>query len=440
MTAATAPAASPKGLRAWGQAVLVYRQPRMVAALALGFSCGLPFMLVGQTLSAWLRQSGIERATIGMLSWVALLYTIKFLWAPIVDRLRLPALHDLLGRPRSWMLLAQAGIVLAVINLSRHDPAVDLAAVVASAILIAFCSATQDIAVDAWRVESAPPDEQGAMAAAYQLGYRAAVMAGTAGAFWIAGDQGWHVSYLSMAGLALIGVVATLLTREPVPRDGAAAAQRGTLVDAVVSPLTDFFTRHGMALGVLLFLFIGCYRLTDFAMGPMANPFYLDHGYTLKEVAAVVKGVGLFAALAGVVIGGIFVARLGVLRALVAGSVLMMCSNLGFAALATTQGADLVLLGVVNSFDNIAYNVHGTALLAFLASLTSARYTATQYAVLSSVYALPGKLLMGFSGIVAEHLGYAGFFLYTASLSLPGLLLLYAVSRQYRVPTNPGAA
>jgi PAT family beta-lactamase induction signal transducer AmpG len=214
----------------------------------------------------------------------------------------------------------------------------------------------------------------------------------------------------------------------------------GTFIGAVVCPLTDFFTRHGVALGALLFLFIGCYRLTDFAMGPMANPFYLDHGYTLKEVAAVVKGVGLFAALAGVIVGGVLVARLGVLRALVAGSVMMMCSNLGFSALAGTQGADVLLLGIVNSFDNLAYNVHGTALLAFLASLTSARYTATQYAVLSSLYALPGKVLMGFSGIVAEHLGYAGFFLYTASLSLPGLLLLYFVSRRHRVAVAGVAA
>jgi PAT family beta-lactamase induction signal transducer AmpG len=434
----------------------------MLASLALGFSCGLPFILVGQTLSAWLRQSGIERATIGMLSWVALLYTVKFLWAPFVDRFRLPVLHGLLGRRRSWMLLAQCGIALAVANLSRQDPAVNLAAVVAGAILIAFCSATQDIAVDAWRVESAPPDEQGAMAAGYQLGYRIAVMSGTAGAFWIAADFGWHIGYLAMAGLACIGILATLLTREPEApaaresllgetrvTDWLAAREHwpswlrtvgGTFMGAVVCPLTDFFTRYGVGFGALLFVFIGCYRLTDYAMGPMANPFYLDHGYTLKEVAAVVKGVGLFAALAGVIVGGVLVARLGVLRALVAGSVMMMCSNLGFSALATTQGAELLPLAVVNCFDNLAYNIHGTALLAFLASLTNTRYTATQYAVLSSIYALPGKLLMGFSGIVAEHLGYPGFFVYTAALSLPGLLLLYFVSRRHHAVSTGVAA
>jgi MFS transporter, PAT family, beta-lactamase induction signal transducer AmpG len=447
------PAAPRSGWRALCDAVLVYRQPRMAASLTLGFSCGLPFILVGQTLSAWLRQSGIERATIGMLSWVALLYTIKFLWAPFVDRLRLPLLHHL-GRRRSWMLLAQAGIALSIANLSRQDPAANLTAVALGAILLAFCSATQDIVVDAWRVEIAPSHEQGAMAAGYQLGYRIAVMVGTAGAFWIAADYGWTLSYLVMLGLVGVGIATTLLVREPVvaaARESLLTEARvvawletrghwpqwlktlgGTFIGAVICPVLDFFARYGLVLGILLFAFIGSYRLTDYAMGPMANPFYLDHGYTLKEVAAVVKGVGLIGSLVGVVIGGVLVARLGVLRALAVGSVMMMLSNLGFSALAGTPGADVVLLGLVNTFDNVAYNIHGTSLLAFLASLTSARYTATQYAVLSSIYALPGKLLMGFSGVVVDHIGYASFFLYTASLSIPGLLLLYFVSRRHR--------
>jgi MFS transporter, PAT family, beta-lactamase induction signal transducer AmpG len=447
---------NPRGrARDWLDALRVYRQPRMAASLALGFSCGLPFILVGQTLSAWLRQSGIERATIGMLSWVALLYTIKFLWAPVVDRLNLPLLCRLLGRRRSWMLLAQLGIAGALVHLAHQQPTISLTAVAVAAILVAFCSATQDIAVDAWRVESAPPQEQGAMAAGYQLGYRIAVMAGTAGAFWVAADFGWRTSYLTMAALVTVGLVATLLAKEPETqesRDALLAETRvvdwlarrahwpgwlktlgGTFIGAVICPLTDFFARYGLALGVLLFSFIGSYRLTDYAMGPMANPFYIDHGYTLKEVAAIVKGVGVIASLAGVLIGGVVVARVGVLTALAVGSLMMMVSNLGFAVLASTSGADVLLLGLVNGFDNIAYNVHGTALLAFLASLTNARYTATQYAVLSSLYALPGKLLMGVSGIIADHLGYVLFFLYTAALSIPGLVLLYFVARRHRV-------
>jgi PAT family beta-lactamase induction signal transducer AmpG len=440
--------------RGWLQAVLVYRQPRMAAALALGFSCGLPFILVGQTLSAWLRQAGIERATIGMLAWVALVYTVKFLWAPFIDRLKLPVLHGWLGRRRSWILLAQIAIVLAIANLARQDPAHDIVAVALAALFIAVASATQDIAVDAWRVEAAPPDEQGAMAAGYQLGYRVAVMVGTAGTFWIAADHGWLVSYMTMAVFAGIGIVTTLLTSEPdapvtanLPLQEQRVvdwlAQRrhwpewlrtlgSTFVDAVVCPLTDFFTRYGLMMGMLLFAFIGSYRLTDYAMGPMANPFYIDHGYTLKEVAAVVKAFGLVAALLGVVIGGVIVARFGLIRALALGSIMMMFSNLGFAALSMTDTPDLVLLGCVNSFDNIAYNVHGTSLLAFLASLTNTRYTATQYAVLSSIYALPGKLLMGTSGFVVDAIGYSRFFIYTATLSIPGLLLLFWLARRAR--------
>lgn len=426
----------------------------MAASLALGFSCGLPFILVGQTLSAWLRQAGIERATIGMLAWVALIYTIKFLWAPFVDRLKLPLLYRLLGRRRSWMLFAQIGIALAILNLAQQDPAQNIVAVALGALFIAFASATQDIAVDAWRVEAAPPEEQGAMAAGYQLGYRIAVMIGTAGAFWVAADYGWLASYTVMAVLAGVGMAATLLTAEPTApatrksmqeeeRVTHWLAQRthwpewlrtlgSTFINAVVSPLTDFFTRYGLAMGVLLFAFIGSYRLTDYAMGPMANPFYLDHGYTLKEVAAVVKTFGLVAALLGVLIGGVIVARLGLIRALAVGSVMMIISNLGFAALATIHTPDLILLGCVNSFDNIAYNVHGTSLLAFLASLTNTRYTATQYAVLSSIYALPGKLLMGTSGFVVDAIDYPAFFIYTASLSIPGLLLLFWLTRSGR--------
>jgi PAT family beta-lactamase induction signal transducer AmpG len=444
--------------RGWGKAILVYRQPRMAASLALGFSCGLPFMLVFQTMSAWLRQVGIERATIGMLAWVGILYSIKFLWAPIVDRFELPVLFRLLGRRRSWMILAQLGVALALVNVANQDPAQDLMPVALGALAIAFFSSTQDIAVDAWRIESAPPEEQGAMAAGYQFGYRIAILVSTGGALWIAADHGWRASYLTMSAFMGIGILATLLTREP----RATAARESLLqeqavvewlarrphwpewlrslgaafVGAVICPLTDFFVRNGVKIGVLLFAFICTYRMADYAQGVMANPFYLDQGYTLKEIAAVVKAFGLASTLAGVAIGGIIVARLGVLRAMFVGAALVVLSGLNFSLLATAGSTNLAALALVNSFDNLSLGVHGTSLLAFLASLTSARYTATQYAVLSSIYAMPGKLLMGTSGMVVDHIGYPKFFLYTASLSLPALVLLWFVARHYR-PAAP---
>jgi PAT family beta-lactamase induction signal transducer AmpG len=447
--------------RGWGKAILVYRQPRMAASLALGFSCGLPFMLVFQTLSAWLRQVGIERATIGMLAWVGLFYSIKFLWAPIVDRFELPVLFRLLGRRRSWMILAQLGVALALVNVANQDPAQSLTLVALGAMAIAFLSSTQDIAVDAWRIESAPPDEQGAMAAGYQFGYRIAILVGTGGALWIAADYGWRASYLTMAAFMGVGILATLLAREPKARVARESllqeqavvdwlAQRpnwpdwlrsmgAAFVGAVICPLTDFFVRNGVKVGALLFAFICTYRMADYAQGVMANPFYLDQGYTLKEIAAVVKAFGLASTLAGVAIGGVIVAKVGVLRALFVGAALVVLSGLNFSMLATAGSTNLAALALVNSFDNLSLGVHGTSLLAFLASLTSARYTATQYAVLSSIYALPGKLLMGTSGIVVDHIGYPKFFLYTASLSLPALILLWFVTRHYR-PAAPRAS
>jgi PAT family beta-lactamase induction signal transducer AmpG len=434
------------GLAGWWDALLIYRQPRVVAMLFLGFSAGLPFMLVFQTLSAWLRQEGIQRATIGMLAWVGLVYSIKFIWAPIVDRTKIPILYRLLGRRRSWMLLAQIGVGVGLVNLAQVDPSTGVQAVAVGALLIAFCSATQDIALDAWRIESAPVDLQGGMAAAYQLGYRVAIMTGTAGALWIASEAGWRAAYTTMGVLMIVGIATTLLVREPEASSSRTALRpervsewidarphwprwlresTGWLVGAIAEPVADFFRRFGMGIGLLVFAFIGSYRLTDYAMGVMANPFYLDHGYTLKEVAAVVKAFGIVSAMIGVVVGGTIVAKLGVVRALVVGSILIMISNLGFATLASTSEASIVGLAIVNSFDNIALGVHGTSLLAFLASLTSASHTATQYAVLSSLYALPGKLLMGTSGFVVDAIGYSAFFIYTASLSIPGLIILY---------------
>jgi PAT family beta-lactamase induction signal transducer AmpG len=420
--------------------------------LCLGFACGLPFMLVFNTLSAWLRQSGIDRATIGMLAWVGIVVSIKFLWAPVIDRVRVPLLYSLLGRRRSWMLVGQIGVILGLVALSRAEPTVSILYIALSAIFIAFFETTQDIAVDAWRIEVAPPELRGVMAAAYQFGYRIAVMVASAGALWIAADHGWHTAYLSMAAMGGVGILATCCTREPqakAPQESVMREQRvidwlehrqhwpeplrhagAHFVSAVVTPLIDFFGRFGPKLAISILVFASTYRLTDYVMGVMANPFYLDHGYTLKQIATVVKGYGLIASLVGVLVGGTVVARLGAVRALVVGSAMVMLSNIGFSLLATTTSPTLLGLAAANSLDNLALGIHGTALVAFLSGLTSASYTATQYALLSSLYALPGKLLMGTSGFVVDAIGYSRFFLYTASLSLPALLILFWLTRR----------
>jgi len=445
----------------WLSALSIYRQPRVLAMLFLGFSAGLPFFLVYSTLSAWLRQVGIQRSTIGMLAWVGILFSVKFLWAPIVDRVP-PPLQRLLGRRRGWMLLAQLGIALGLFNLSLCDPAAGVRPLALWALFTTFCAATQDIALDAWRIESAPLPQQGAMLIAYQIGYRAALIVGGAGALAIAARAGWHASYATMTALVSIGVLTTLLVPEPAgtaPAQSLAREERVIawlerrahwpqglrhagewFLTAVICPLTDFFARYGTTLALLTLAFISLYRLTEFAMGSMVNPFYIDRGFTLTQIATVVKLVGPAMALIGVLLAGVLIARLGMLRSLLLGSVLIILSNLGYALLASTPTPTLVGLGAVNALDNLALAMHGTALLAFLSGLTSTRYTATQYALFSSLYALPGKILEGTSGMVVDRIGYPHFFLYTSSLALPGLLLLY-VLRRYGAfaATAPGA-
>jgi PAT family beta-lactamase induction signal transducer AmpG len=447
------------------ESLRIYARPLMLSMLALGFSSGLPYMLIFSTLSAWLSQAGMARATVGMFSWVSLVYTLKFLWSPIVDRLRLPLIGRSLGQRRSWMLLAQLSIAAALLAMSSADPGAHVLRVAGLALWLAFSAATQDIAIDAWRIESAPALEQGAMAAAYQLGYRLAILTGSAGALWIAADAGWVRSYGAMAALVGVGVFTTLVVREPeriAPAVSVLAERRvvdwlerrthwpavlrhagAWLLGAVACPVIDFFARYGLALGLLMFAFIGSYRLTDFTMGVMANRFYLDMGFSLKQIAAVAKVFGSLWSVAGILIGGYAVARLGRLRSLLLGSALVMISNVGYSILAAHGASSVPGLAAVISLDNFAQGVHGTALIAFMSSLTSASFTATQYAVLSSLYALPPKLLMGTSGLVVDAIGYPRFYLYTASLSIPALLLLYLLARRAdfrRLRVRPAAS
>jgi PAT family beta-lactamase induction signal transducer AmpG len=424
----------------------------MVSMLFLGFSAGLPILLVLSTLSFWLRTEGIARSTISMLTWVGLIYSFKFVWSPIVDRLPIPFLTRWLGRRRSWMLLGQVGIAIGLVNLGQTDPGVSVTPVVLWALVVAFFSATQDIALDAWRIESAGREAQAAMVSAYQVGYRGALIVSGAGALALSDDIGWMWVYVIMAALTSVGILTTLLSKEPHPPEHKDAMMReervvswlaqrshwpkslqtagSWFIGAVVCPLLDFFGRFGLGLGLVVLAFMGSYRLTDFTMGSMTSSFYVDTGYTADQVATVVKLYGLSMAVVGAILSGIVITKIGTLRALILGSVMVMLSNLGFSALAAVGTANLFGLALVNGFDNLALAMHGTALITFLSNLTSPRYTATQYALFSSLYALPGKVLEGFSGFIVDAIGYAWFFIYTASLSIPALIILYWVNKR----------
>ncbi len=434
----------------WRAALGSYARPQVMAMLFLGFSAGLPFLLVFSTLSAWLAQAGIEARTIGMLSWVGLTYSIKFFWAPVIDRLPLPLLTRLLGRRRGWMLVAQCGLAAGLLGLSLHDPSTQLGSMIGFALLVAFSSATQDIVIDAWRIEAAPQSEQGAMSAAYQLGYRIALLVAGAGCLFLAAEYGWHQAYRVMGALVAVGLLTTLLIREPVTdrsripqleqRAEAWMLRNAHLpmplrhagawfVGAVIGPFVDFFERNGLRLAVLILCFVGLFRLTDITMGVMANPFYLSVGYSLKEVAAIAKGFGVAMTILGAFLGGLAVARYGATKTLIIGGVLVILSNLTFATLAYLGTPSVTGLAVVISADNLSGGLAGSAFIAYLSGLTNTAYTATQYALFSSLFTLPGKIVAGFSGYVVEAIGYPWFFVYTSALGVPALLLVIHLIR-----------
>ncbi|WP_370680613.1 AmpG family muropeptide MFS transporter [Comamonas sp. GB3 AK4-5] len=425
--------------RSWAQTLRVYAEPASLRMLALGFSAGLPLLLVLGTLSFWLRKAGVERATIGYMSWVGLAYAFKWVWAPLVDRLPLPVLKRLLGRRRSWLLLAQCLVMGGLLGMAFTDPQQDLARMAWCALAVAFGSATQDIALDAYRIESADADRQAALAATYQTGYRLAMIWAGAGVLWLValalhnGDaayqlSAWRLAYCAMAASMLVGVLTVLLSPEPKALPQAPARNLiEWLEEALVAPFADFVRRYG-AQAFLILALIGIYRISDVVMGIMANPFYVDMGYTEAEVATVSKVFGVIMTLLGAFIGGVISMRIGVMRVLMLGAVLSASSNLLFAWL-STRGHDVLGLTLVVSADNLASGIASAAFIAYLSSLTNVQYSATQYALFSSMMMLAPKWLAGFSGAFVDVHGYAPFFISTAALGLPVLLLVALASR-----------
>ena len=442
--------------RSWLEAISIYTRPRVIAMVFLGFAAGLPFLLVFSTLTYWLSDAEVDKTTIGFFTWIGITYSIKVFWAPVIDRLPVLMLSRLLGQRRAWMLLAQCIIALGLAGMALTDPTTQLTQLALLALLVAFGSSTQDISVDAWRIEAVDRDLQGAMAATYVLGYRVALLVAGAGALYLAEFHSWPFAYLSMAALMGVGILTTLVIREPQHvHDAQTTALEQKLEqaigirnrqsrwqrlvawfsDAVVSPFVEFFHRNG-ALAILVLLLVGAYKLSDITMGAMAGPFYLDLGFSKTEIANITKIFGFFMTIAGASLGGVLVVRFGILRPLLVGAILVASTNLLFVWLANSE-PDLVSLAVVISADNLSGGFATSAFIAWLSSLVNKTYTATQYALFSSLMTLPAKFVGGFSGVVVDAAGYATFFLYAGLLGIPAILLVTVL--MYRQQAEPVA-
>ena len=505
--------------KSWGETIQAFIHPRVLTMLFLGFSAGIPILLIFSSLSLWLREAGVERSAVTFFSWAALGYSFKFVWAPLVDKLPLPFLNNVFGRRRSWMLLSQFAIIAAIFWMAQTDPTNEgnLTVMALAAVLLGFSSATQDVVIDAYRIESADSDLQALMSSTYIAGYRIGMLVAGAGALFLASyfgsDKGsynyqaWQMSYNIMAAVMLVGVITTLIISEPsvkradesiytssdylrflllflvavlgfiatfyfsvalskeikkgltesfsnkhlagflvqfvrlaialVIAGGIAAffvklkiVNKKMVSATYVEPIKDFFSRYGLSLAWILLALIGLYRISDIVLGVISNVFYQDLGYSKVEIASVVKTFGLFMTIAGGFLGGLLSVRFGVIKILFLGAMLSALTNLLFMWLAQV-GHSMPMLYLVISADNISAGLASAAFIAFLSSLTNISFTAVQYAIFSSLMTLLPKILGGYSGTMVDELGYSNFFLITALMGIPVLLLIIIAGRSF---------
>ena len=417
---------------------------RVALMLALGFSSGLPLLLVLGTFSARLAFSDIDVKTIGLFSYLALPYSLKFLWSPVVDKLDVPILARLLGRRRAWMVLSQLCVAASLTLMAFADTGNQLALLGLGAFLVAFFAATQDVVIDGWRIDAVGTEMQGIMAATSNLGYRLALISAGAGALFLADWAGWTAAYLTMAALMSVGILAALaapvLERKPpaaLPEPVAAPSRRPGAVAyrAIVEPLADLHRRLGPSLWAIL-LMVALYRMPDFVSGVMANPLYRQVGYSLSEIAAVTKLYGIWVGIFASFVAGWAIARYGLYPTFVVGGILAAGSNLSFSWLAY-GGPEVWRLIVAISVDNFAGGFAGTALIAYMSGLTGVGFAASQYALLSSLYAFPGKLAAGSTGFVVAAYGFPVFFALTAAIGIPVVILCLLVGK---VPASKASA
>ena len=393
-----------------------------------GFASGLPYVLIFITLTAWLRDAGVDLSLIGFISWIMLTYSIKFLWAPFVDRSPTKTFKRF-GHRRSWIITMQVLIIISLIALSFINPLIDLVIFAIFAFAVALAGSIQDIAIDAYRIESAKLEDQGNLAAGYQFGYRIAILVGSSFALIFADNFSWSSAYQLMAFIMAINLVVSIYISEENPNpDLIKLNYRESLID----PIKDFFMRFGIKMASILLLIVSTYRLTDIVMGPMANPFYIDMGYTLSEIGYVVKVVALIATIVGVFLGGILIKKIGLYKSLLIGAFLVMFTNLFFSYSAVSE-KNVSLLASIVAFDSLAAGIVGTVNITFLTSLVSPKYTGFQYALLTSFMAFLGKIFGGFSGVFVENFqnlygfsyGWMSFYIFTSCLAIPAMILIY---------------
>jgi PAT family beta-lactamase induction signal transducer AmpG len=425
----------------------IYTQTNVWRMLFLGFSAGLPLLLVFGTLSFWLREAGLELSAIGFFSWIGLVYAFKWAWSPLVDQLPIPLLTAKFGKRRSWLLVSQIAVGIGLFGIAISDPSKGVSGLIGFALLTAFASATQDIALDAFRIESGLVEDQGAMAATYQMGYRLAMITSSAGALFLASwfdytesiyePEPWRYTYMVMALLMLVGMVTTILSPEPSPKtdhknhewDNRSRLERliNWFRNAAVMPFLDFIRRYRIQAIVLLAM-ISLYRISDIVMGVMSNPFYLDMGFSKQEIATVSKIFGVIMTILGALVGGSLIKYLGVFKILFIGAALSSLTNLLFAWLSVNEPS-IGALTLTVSADNFSAGIASAAFIAYLSSLTNIQYSATQYALFSSLMFLFPKSIAGWSGVFVETWGYAYFFLATALIGIPSLALVWFIRK-----------
>lgn len=420
-----------KGLRGVAAA---FAQPGAVTMLFFGLASGLPFLLVGNTLSAWLKESGVDYGAIGLASYVTFSYNFKFLWAPLVDRFRLP-LFGRLGQRRGWLMFALLLLAAGLLSMAFMPPTASLPNFVGATLLAAFAGATIDIVVDAYRVEIAPPEAQGALAATYTLGYRFGLIASGAGILLIADQVGWQRGYVAICLLLIVPIVTVLIAREPEHRVRERLPIRVAVQEGFIGPFRDFFSRYGLGLALGLLLFVALFRLPDQMLGVMAYPFYLDAGFTKTQIAEVSKVYGVIIGIAGALLGGWAVTRFEMRRLLVVAALGVALSNMLYLLMAQNPGQTWAFVATLSG-DNFAQGFAGPVLVAFMSGLVNRSFTATQYALLSSLANLPGKLIGGMSGFLVKDSGYAALFVISTVSIVPTLIVLALLWRRLPTPTD----